>query len=57
MLVASDGCCFGWLNLRESLRLWGVVQVWELSGWGLPPSLTAEFRAGSWLSSVQLPLV
>jgi hypothetical protein len=29
------------------VALWGVVQVWELSGWGLPTSLTAEFRVGS----------
>ena len=34
MVVAPDGCCFGWLLLRVVVgvvALWGVVQVWELS--------------------------
>ena len=51
-LAGSYHSRVAWLLLRLRVvvgvvELWGVVQVWELSGWGLPPSLTAEFRLGS----------
>jgi hypothetical protein len=51
-LAGSYHSRVAWLLLRLRVvvgvvALWGVVQVWELSEWGLPSSLTAEFRVGS----------